>query len=66
MKTIVYLYNYIFSAIIFNSVNNNIISPNNSILNDTDIGCFSLISHKKYLYLRVYRCRVYIYIPQNL
>ena len=63
MKAVVYLYNYISSAMVLGSVNNNIINPNNSILNNTGVGCFSLSSHKKYLYLKVYGCRVYIYIP---
>ena len=47
---------------IFGSINNSVISFNNSILNNTGVNCFSLINHREYLYFRVYRCRVYIYI----
>ena len=66
MKITIYLYNYIFNIIIFSNINNNIINFNNSILNNTSVGCFSLISYREYLYFRIYKCRVYIYIPQNL
>ena len=63
VKAIVYLYNYIFNAIIFSNINNNTINSNNLILNNTGIDYFSLVSHREYLYFRVYRYRVYIYIP---
>ena len=66
MKAIVYLYNYIFNIIIFGNVDNNTINLNNSILNNINIGYFSLISHREYLYFRIYGYRVYIYIPQDL
>ena len=66
MKVAVYLYNCISSIIIFGSINNNIINSNNLILNNIGVGCFNLVSHREYLYFRVYRCRVYIYILQDL
>ena len=62
MKIIVYLYNYISNIIIFGNINSNIINPNNSILNNAGINCFNLISYKEYLYFKIYRYRVYIYI----
>ena len=62
MKVIIYLYNYTSSIIIFSSINNNIINPNNLILNNTNINCFNLTSYREYLYLKIYKCRVYIYI----
>ena len=66
MKIIIYLYNYISNIIIFDSINNNIINPNNLILNNININYFSLASHRKYLYLKIYKYRVYIYILQDL
>ena len=62
IKIVIYLYNHISSVIIFGSINNNIINSNDSILNNTSINCFSLVSHREYLYLKIYRYRVYIYI----
>ena len=62
MKVVVYLYNYISNVIIFDNINSNIINSNNLILNNIGVSCFSLVSHREYLYFRVYRCRVYIYI----
>ena len=62
MKAIIYLYNYISSTIILDSINSSVINPNNLILNDAGINYFSLVSYREYLYFRVYRCRVYIYI----
>ena len=47
---------------VFNNINNNIINFNNLILNNIGVGCFSLASYRKYLYLKIYKCRVYIYI----
>ena len=44
------------------SIDGNTVSSNNSILNNADVGYFSLINHKEYLYFRVYGCRAYIYI----
>ena len=63
VKAAAYLYNHISSATVLGSVNSNTISPNDSILNDAGVGCFSLASHREYLHLRVYGCRVYTYIP---
>ena len=62
MKIIVYFYNHTFSAMVFGSVNNNIISFNNLILNNIGVNYFNLISHREYLYFKIYECRVYIYI----
>ena len=62
VKAAVYLYNCIPSVMVFGSIDGSAISPNNSILNNTGVGCFSLISHKEYLYFKVYRYRAYIYI----
>ena len=47
---------------VFSNINNSIISPNNLILNNTGINYFSLTNYREYLYFRVYRYRVYIYI----
>ena len=47
---------------IFSSVNSSIINFNNLILNNTGVNCFSLVSYREYLYFRIYKCRVYIYI----
>ena len=47
---------------ILDNVNNNIISFNNLILNNTNINYFSLVNYREYLYFRVYKCRIYIYI----
>ena len=63
MKIVVYLYNYIFNTMVLGNINSNIISLNDSILNDTGVDCFSLTSYREYLYLRMYGYRVYIYIP---
>ena len=62
VKVAVYLYNYIFNIIIFDNINSNTINPNNLILNDTGVDCFNLINYKKYLYFKIYGCRVYVYI----
>ena len=62
MKAIAYLYNCIFNIIIFNSVNSSAINPNNLILNNAGVNCFNLVSHREYLYFRIYRYRVYVYI----
>ena len=51
---------------IFGNVDSSVISSNDSILNNAGVGCFSLVSYREYLYLRIYGCRVYIYIPQDL
>ena len=66
MKVIIYLYNHTSNTIIFNNINSNIINPNNSILNNININYFSLASHKEYLYFKIYKYRIYIYIPQDL
>ena len=66
MKAAIYLYNHIFNATILNNINNNTINPNNSILNNTGVGYFNLVNYREYLHLKVYGCRVYIYIPQDL
>ena len=66
MKIIIYLYNHTPNTIIFNNINSSTINLNNSILNDININCFSLTNYKKYLHLKIYKYRVYIYIPQDL
>ena len=62
VKVVVYLYNYTPSVMVLGNIDGNKISPNDLVLNNADINCFSLINYKEYLYFRVYRCRVYTYI----
>ena len=66
MKIAVYLYNYIPNIIIVSNIDSSVINFNNSILNNTNINYFNLINYREYLYFKVYKCRVYIYILQNL
>ena len=66
VKAAAYLYNRISSAMVLGSVDSSAINPNDSILNDAGVGYFSLVSHREYLHLRVYGCRAYAYIPQDL
>ena len=66
VKAAAYLYNRTPSATVLGSVDSSAISPNDSILNDAGVGCFSLASHREYLHLRVYGCRAYAYIPRDL
>ena len=47
---------------VLSSVNSNIINFNNLILNNIGVNCFNLINYKEYLYFKMYKCRVYIYI----
>ena len=51
---------------VFDSIDSSAINPNNLILNNIDIDCFNLISYREYLYFRIYRYRVYVYILQDL
>ena len=62
MKATIYLYNYISNIMVFGSVNSSIINLNNLILNNISVGYFNLANYREYLYFRIYRCRVYIYI----
>ena len=51
---------------VLSSVNSSIINSNNLILNNTGINYFNLINYREYLHLKIYKYRVYIYIPQDL
>ena len=66
MRIVVYLYNYIPSKFTLGGNGEELINPIIFLFRELGIGCFNSLHHMEYYYLRVYRCRAFIYILKDI
>ena len=66
IRIVVYLYNYISNKSTLKGNNKELINPIISLFQKLNIDYFNLLYHIEYYYLRVYRCRTFIYILKDI
>ena len=66
MRAVTYLYNYISNKSILRGNSEKLINLIISLFQELNINCFSLLYYIKYHYFKIYKYRVFIYIPKNI
>ena len=66
IRVAVYLYNHISSKFTLEGNSKELINPITSFFQELNINYFSLLHHIEYRHLRIYKYKIFIYIPKNI